>query len=97
MKTSFIKYRVSLFEKKILKIKAKKAGISLSEFCIRANNEKEIKERLTEEQITLYKMLIKYHNNFKSIGNLYKKKDPLLSNKVNSLAEEIKTHLNNFK
>ena len=97
MKTSFIKYRISLFEKKILKLKAKKAGISLSEFCRLATTEKEVKERLTEEQINLYKMLMKYHNNFKSIGNLYKKKDPLLRKKVHDLADTIKLHLNNFK
>jgi len=97
MKTSFIKFRISLFDKKILKLKAKKSGLSLSEFCRKTVFEKEVKERLTEEQIQFYKMLIKYHNNFKSIGNLFKNKDPLFSKKVNELAEEIKTHLNNYK
>ncbi|MEN8185954.1 MAG: mobilization protein MbpA [Bacteroidota bacterium] len=97
MKTYFIKFRCTLYEKKLLKIKAKRAGISLSEFCRRAAFEDRIIERLTEEQIDIYKMLVKYHNNFKLIGNMFRKRDPKLSDEVTRLADEIKTHLNNFK
>ena len=97
MKKHKIEFRCTLYEKKLLKIKAKKAGITLSEFCRKSANEKNIIERLTEEQIKLYKMLIIYHNNFKSIGNMFKKKDPNLRNEVHKLADEIKNHLQNFK
>ncbi|MEN8187922.1 MAG: mobilization protein MbpA [Bacteroidota bacterium] len=97
MKTSFIKFRCSLYEKKLLKIKAKRAGISLSEFCRRSAFDDKIIERLSEEQIDVYKMLVKYHNNFKVIGNMYRKQNPRLTEKVVQLADEIKTHLNNFK
>ncbi len=49
------------------------------------------------EQIHIYKMLINYHNNFKSIGNMFKKRNPKLTETVYVLANEIKGHLKNFK
>ena len=97
MKTSFIKFRCSLYEKKLLKIKAKRSGLYLSAYCRRAAFDDKIIERLTEEQIDLYKTLIKYHNNFKAIGNMYRKQNPKMTEKVNQLANQIKSHLNNFK
>ncbi len=97
MKNQKIEFRCTRFEKKLLKIKAKKAGLSLSEFCRKSANNKIIKERLTDEQIELYKMLVRYHNYFKSIGNLIKNKHPDLYKKVFTTAEEIKSHLKNFK
>jgi len=45
----------------------------------------------------MYKTLVKYHNNFKAIGNMYRKQNPKMTEKVNQLADEIKTHLSNFK
>ncbi|WP_028890689.1 mobilization protein MbpA [Tenacibaculum sp. 47A_GOM-205m] len=96
MKNYKIEFRCSLYEKKLLKVKAKKAGLSLSEFCRKSANEKEISERLTDEQISLYKMLVQYHNNFKSIGNLIKNKHPDLYQKVYQTADEIKNHLKKF-
>jgi len=69
----------------------------LSAYCRRAAFDDKIIERLTEEQIDIYKTLIKYHNNFKAIGNMYRKQNPKMTEKVNQLADEIKSHLNNFK
>lgn len=97
MKTNIIKFRCTLYEKKLLKVKALKSGLNLSEFCRKSIFEKEIKERLSEEQIEFYKMLVKYHNNFKSISNLYKKKDTKMHLELIQLADKIKTHLQNFK
>ena len=91
------KFRTCSYEKKLIKIRAKKTGLSQSEFCKKAVLNFKITERLTEEQIELYKMLIKYHNNFKSIGNLIKEKHPGLYQKINQTADEIKTHLQNFR
>lgn len=97
MKNQKIEFRCTLFEKKLLKVKAKKAGLTLSEFCRKSANDKVISERLTEDQITVYKMLIQYHNSFKSIGNMFKNKHPGLYKKVFQTADEIKIHLKNFK
>ena len=96
-KEELVKFRCSVYEKKLLKVKAKNTGLTLSEYIRRSVFEKEITERFSEEHINIYKMLIKYHNNFKSIGNMFKKRDPKLTQKVHELANEIKGHLNNFQ
>lgn len=96
-KGDLVKFRCSLYEKKLLKVKAKSCGLTLSEYIRRSLFEKEITERFTEEHIELYKMLIKYHNNFKSIGNMYKKRNPKLTETVYELANEIKGHLKRFQ
>jgi len=96
-KTEIIKFRCSIYEKKLLKIKAKKCGLTLSEYFRRVALEQKITARLTDEQIGIYKMLITYRNNFKSIGNMFKKRNPKLTETVHGLANEIKEHLKNFK
>jgi len=96
-KSEIIKFRCSNFEKKLLKVKAKKCGLTLSEYIRKVAFKEKIVERLTDEQIDIYKMLVHYHNSFKSIGNMYKKRNPSLTEKVHQLADEIKLHLKNFK
>jgi len=96
-KGDLVKFRCSVYEKKLLKVKAKRSGLTLSEYIRRSLFEKEITERFTDEHIELYKMLIKYHNNFKSIGNMYKKRNPKLTETVYDLANEIKVHLKKFQ
>ncbi|MFI1771058.1 mobilization protein MbpA [Thalassobellus citreus] len=96
-KGDLVKFRCSIYEKKLLIIKAKSSGLSLSEYIRRCLFDKEITERFTDEHIAIYKMLIKYHNNFKSIGNMYKKRNPKLTQEVYDLANEIKTHLKKFQ
>ena len=93
MKRALIKFRCSVYEKKLLQIKAKAAGKSLSAFCRNSLIEQQIIERMNEEHINTYKMLVKYHNNFKRIGNMYKKGNPTLNEEVTLVAEEIKKHL----
>ncbi|WP_418604575.1 mobilization protein MbpA [Hwangdonia sp.] len=96
-KGDLVKFRCSVYEKKLLKMKAKRSGLTLSEYIRRSLFEKEITERFTDEHIQIYKMLIKYHNNFKSIGNMYKKRNPKLTETVYDLANEIKAHLKKFQ
>jgi len=96
-KGDLVKFRCSVYEKKLLKVRAKRSGLTLSEYIRRSLFEKEITERFTDEHIELYKMFIKYHNNFKSIGNMYKKRNPKLTETVYDLANEIKEHLKNFQ
>jgi uncharacterized protein (DUF1778 family) len=97
MKKTYIKFRCSIYEKKVLKKRAAVAGISLSEFCRSSAFENSVIERLTSEQMLHYQMLVKYKNNFKSISNMFKKNNPKLANEVTQLAEEIRNHLYNFK
>ncbi len=97
LKKEIIKFRCTIYEKKTLKVKAKKSGLTLSEYCRKVAFEEKIVERLTEEQIDIYKMLISYHNNFKSIGNMFNKRNPELVKMVTQLAKEIKGHLKKFE
>lgn len=96
-KSDLVKFRCSVYEKKLLIIKSKRSGLTLSEYIRRCLFEKEITERFTEEHIEIYKMLIKYHNNFKSIGNMYRKRNPKLTKEIYDLANEIKAHLKKFQ
>ncbi|WP_339840202.1 mobilization protein MbpA [uncultured Maribacter sp.] len=97
MKRTYIKFRCSIYEKKLLKKRAERAGISLSEYCRSSAFGNSVIERLTEEQLTQYKMLVKYKGNFTRIRNMFKKRNPKLASEVEKLAEEIRTHLYNFK
>ena len=97
MKRTYIKFRCSIYEKKLLRKRAERAGISLSEYCRSSAFGNSVIERLTEGQLTYYKMLVKYKSNFTRIGNMFKKHNPKLANEVEKLAEEIRTHLYNFK
>ncbi|HMB63890.1 MAG TPA: mobilization protein MbpA [Eudoraea sp.] len=97
MKRQFVQFRCTVFEKKLLKVKARKSGLTISEYCRRAAFDDRIIERLTEEQIEVYKMLVKYENDFKRIGNMFRKRNPKLADEVVQLANEIRQHLFNFK
>jgi len=97
MKKTYIKFRCSIYEKKLLKKRAERAGISLSEYCRNSALENLVIERLTSQQLAYYQMLVKYKNNFTSISNMFKKHNPKLANEVIQLAEEIRNHLYNFK
>lgn len=91
------KFRTTSFEKKIIKINAKKAGLSVSRFCRNTLIGVNIKANLSDDEIQIYKMLVKYSNNFTAIGNMFKNRDPNLSKEVYALAREFKIHLQNFQ
>ncbi len=96
-KSEIIKFRCSIYEKKLLKVKAATCGLTLSEYFRKVAFEQKLIERLTDEEIEIYKMLIQYHNNFKYIGNMFKKRHPKLTVMVYELANDIKRHLKKFK
>src|SRR5690606_731957 len=50
-KREIVKFRCSVYEKKLLHVKAKRSGLSLSEFCRRVTSEKDIRERLSEDHL----------------------------------------------
>lgn len=96
IKDEIIKFRCTTYEKKMLVIKAKTTGLTLSEYFRRVAFEQKIVERLSDSEIEIYQMLVKYHNNFKAISNLFKKKNPNLSKEVLGVAREIKEQLKKF-
>jgi len=97
VKQEFVQFRCSIYEKKLLRVKADRSGLSISEYCRRAAFDDRIIERLTKEQLEMYKMLTKYEINFKRIGNMYRKRNPKLADEVIQLASEIRNHLLSFR
>lgn len=97
IKSTYIKFRCTRFEKRLLQVKAKRANMSLSSYCRMAAMDDKIVERFTDEQIEIYKALVHYHHNFKRIGNMFKKRNPKLQQEVYRLANDIKAHLKSFK
>ena len=97
MKREHIQIRCSIYEKKLLKRRAARAGISLSEYLRSTAFERNIIERITPKQLEYYQMLVQYKNNFSRISSMFKKRDPRLASTVEQLAEEIRAHLKNFK
>lgn len=97
MKKTYIKFRCSIYEKKLLKKRAARTGISLSEYCRNSAFRNSIIERLTSEQLAQYQMLVQYKNNFTRISTMFKKSNPNLTSAVLQLAEQIRNHLYNFK
>ena len=97
MKREYIQVRCSIYDKKLLQRRAARAGISLSEYIRNTAFDKNIVERITQEQVETYQMLVQYKNNFTRIGNMFRKRDPKLAGEVEDLAREIRTHLKTFK
>ncbi len=97
MKREYIQIRCSIYEKKLLKKRATKASISLSEYLRSTAFKINMVERITPEQLECYQLLIQYKNNFSRISNMFKKSNPKLAKEVKDLAEEIRSHLKNFK
>ncbi len=97
MKRTYIKFRCSIYEKKLLVKRAERAGISLSEYCRSTAFGQTVVERLNEEQLECYKTLIIYKTNFTRIGNMFRKRNPRLASEVEQLAREIGAHLKNFR
>lgn len=98
MKNEIIKFRVTKNEKKIIEKKAEKAGLSVSEFVRRLSFEKELKSRLTEDEISCYQTLSKYSDNFRRISNLFKLGDVTGMKKETLEASRlIRKHLQKFQ
>lgn len=97
MKKQSIKFRCSSLEKEIIKKKASNSGLTISEYCRAIALNQKIGFKLTDEELEIYKTLIKYHNNFVQISNLLKKKDSGFAKKIMEVVNEIKCHLNKFK
>lgn len=98
MKNEFIKLRVTNLEKRIIERKADRTGLSVSEFLRRNAFEKEMKNRLTEDEIECYKTLSKYADNFRRISNLFKLGDVTgMKNETLETSRVIKAHLEKFK
>ena len=91
-----IVFRVYSLEKKAIELAAQKSGLSVSDYARRACLDKELKTRLTDEEISIYKLLIEYRNNFARIGNLIKHHQDF-TQELKSIIGRIDQHLQRFK
>lgn len=98
MKSKFIKFRVTSTEFYIIKKKANQCGVSTSEFIRSLSLDYTIKPRLKDDEINVYKMLIKYSDNFRRISNLFKIGDTSGVKELSiDTAKLIREHLQKFK
>jgi len=96
-KDKIIKFRVTGLEKLAIENRAKNTGLSISDFCRNSALGIKIKSKFTEEELEIYNSLTIFHKNFTALSNLFKRKDPSLSNENRELAKEIKAILNKLK
>ena len=91
-----IVFRVYSLEKKAIKLAARKSGLSVSDYIRRACLDQELKARLTDEEISIYKMLIEYRNNFARISNIIRHHQDF-TQALRFLIDRLDKHLERFK
>lgn len=97
-KTKKIEVRVTLFEQKILKAKARSLGISLSHYMRSSALNKRTPKQLDPLELEAYRDLKKYYNHFSSISNLFKNGNtPKMIEEIEALKSQLKEHLNYIK
>jgi len=97
-KTQIIKIRVSLLDKELIKINALKAGLSVSQFIIDCALHRVVIPPPSEERITAYTELSKFHRNFTYISNLIKNRNMHeVGLEVSKVSKELCHHLEFIK
>lgn len=89
---------MSNLEQQIIYRKIEKSGLSISEFMRRLALDLDIKNRLSEDEISCYQALSKYSDNFRRISNLFKFGDVTgMKKETLETAKAIRAHLEKFK
>lgn len=96
-KNSYITIKATLAEKKLIKLMATEAGLDLSKYIRSVALNKNIKARLTDQEIEMFKELIKLHNSLKSIGNLFGIYNPETMKVLHSTADQLKEKMKKFQ
>lgn len=97
-KTQRIELRVSLLDKKLIEINAKKSGLSISQYLVDCGLHRVIKPPPSEERLSAYKELAKFHQNFTYISNLIKNNNaPEVTLEVSKVANELLIHLDEIR
>ena len=97
-KTKRIEIRLEIFEEKLLKLKARETGLSVSQYLRHCGLNKKLPKQLSESELEVYRDLKKFYNNFSSISNLLKKGDygNMLS-EISLVQQEILLHLKKIR
>jgi len=94
-KTKNILIRVNLFDEKLIKVKAKDCGLSVSEYIRRCALNKSVPRTMDSEELQAYKDLKKFYNNFTAISNYLKHGDhQKMIAEIEDLKTTLKEHLN---
>jgi hypothetical protein len=94
-RTTRLHFRVYTLEKKAIELSASKSGLNLSDYIRRCCLGKEIHSKFSEEELSLYRLLVEYRNNFSRISNLIKERKDF-SASLKQLVDNIDQHLNKF-
>lgn len=93
-----IEFRVTLTESLLIKNKAEKIGCSISEYLRSTALGYSLSYKLTQDEIEVYKLLNKFADNFRRIGNLFKLGDATgVKETTVETANLIKDHLQKLK
>ncbi len=92
-----VRFRLTKMEKEVLKLRANKCSLSLSDFCRNTIFDKEVKYKLTLEEVQAYQSLARFHNDFERLANFFKHKDSILSNEVRKVAHDLHNELKKFQ
>ncbi|MDR0229925.1 MAG: mobilization protein [Flavobacteriaceae bacterium] len=93
-----IEFRATLTESLLIKNKAKKIGCSVSEYLRSTALGYSVSYKLTQDEIETYKLLNKFADNFRRIGNLFKLGDTTkVKESTIETANLIRAHLEKLK
>ena len=97
-KTKKIEFRLTVIEHKIIENKAFKSGSTISEFIRNISLGYQLNNKLTQDEIDVYKSLTIYADNFRRISNLFKLGDTTgVKEACLETATKIRIHLNKLR
>lgn len=96
-KEEVIHVRVTNLEKKIIALNAKNSGLSVADYIRKCATNKTINNRLTQDELEVYKTLVEFHNNFKRIANRFQYEDLSVKDYCVETANQILKHLNRLQ
>ena len=89
-------FRVYALEKQAILLSAERSGLSVSDYMRRACLGTTLTSRLSEEEVSLYRMLITYRNNFARISTLVKERREF-ADELQDVIHRIDHHLKKFQ
>lgn len=70
-----VMFTCSVYQKKLIKLKASRSGMTLSELCRRSVLQLEVKERLSEDYIEGYKSLVRFISDLRTLQKMIQSND----------------------
>jgi hypothetical protein len=96
-RTEKMQFRLTKLERKIVELEAKELHLSVSDLCRFAVMHVQVYKPLSDEEIEIYRTLIRYKTAFDRTANYFKNSDPRFAGELLSIARELKEHLQKFK